>query len=151
LTRLSSCAGLSLKWLKMVFIPFLGFWGSFEAHVLLTLTSMLWSSNRARCSLNVSWENPTSRSICRSFHDLPSLKTAEICLSNKLKLNPKRQNKNKDHFTPISGQASALTMPRWSNTVEMLLRKGAKAYKSSSTRSCQVFGEVESMSRFGDG
>jgi len=25
-------------------------------------------------------------------------------------------------------------MPRWSNTVEMLLRKGAKAYKSSSTR-----------------
>jgi hypothetical protein len=38
-----------------------------------------------------------------------ALKTAKICLSNKLKLSIKRQKKNKYHFTPISGQASALT------------------------------------------
>ena len=36
-----------------------------------------------------------------------ALKTAKICLSNKLKLSIKRQKKNKYHFTPISGQASA--------------------------------------------
>jgi hypothetical protein len=71
-------ACLFRKWLKMVFIPFLGFGGGFEAYLLLTFTSMLWSSNRARCSLNVSWESPASRRICRSFHDLPSLKTADL-------------------------------------------------------------------------
>jgi len=32
-----------------------------------------------------------------------------------------------------SAEEKDRTMPRWSNTVEMLLRKGAKAYKSSST------------------
>ena len=37
-----------------------------------------------------------------------ALKTAKICLSNKLKLSIKRQKKNKYHFTRISGQASAL-------------------------------------------
>ena len=36
------------------------------------------------------------------------LKTAKPCLSNKLKLNPKRQKKNKNHFRSISGQTSAL-------------------------------------------
>jgi len=30
-----------------------------------------------------------------------------------------------------SAEEKDRTMPRWSNTVEMLLRKGAKAYKSS--------------------
>jgi hypothetical protein len=35
-----SRAGLSLKWLKMVFIPLLGFGGSFEAHALPAFTTM---------------------------------------------------------------------------------------------------------------
>jgi hypothetical protein len=47
------------KWLKMVFIPLLGFGGSFEAYVLLAFTSMPWRSKRARRGLNVPWENPT--------------------------------------------------------------------------------------------
>jgi hypothetical protein len=32
-----------------------------------------------------------------------------------------------------SAEEKDRTMPRWSNTVEMLLRKGTKAHKSSST------------------
>jgi hypothetical protein len=35
-----SRAGLSLKWLKMVFIPFWSFGGSFEAHALSAFTTM---------------------------------------------------------------------------------------------------------------
>jgi hypothetical protein len=52
-----SRAGLSLKWLRMVFIPFLWFGGGFEAHLLLAFTTMPRSSKRARCSLHVLWEN----------------------------------------------------------------------------------------------
>jgi hypothetical protein len=33
-------ASLLQKWLKVVFIPLLGFGGSFEAYVLLAFTSM---------------------------------------------------------------------------------------------------------------
>jgi len=54
------------------------------------------------------WENPASCGICRSSHDLPSLTTARICLSNKPILDANRQKKNKNHFRPISEQACAL-------------------------------------------
>jgi hypothetical protein len=77
------------KWLKMVFIPLLGFGGSFEAYVLLAFTSMPWRSKRARLSLNVSWEDPTSRGICWSSHDLPSLKMAKFACQ-KAQIEPKK-------------------------------------------------------------
>jgi hypothetical protein len=89
----STRASLLQKWLKMVFTPLLGFGGSFDAYVLLAFTSMPWRSKRARFSLNVSWEDP-SHGICWSSHDLPPPQNIKICLSNKLKLNPKRQKKN---------------------------------------------------------
>jgi hypothetical protein len=82
------------KWLEMVFIPLLGFGGSFEAFVLSSFTIVPWCSKRAKCSLNVLWKNPASRRICHSSDDAPSLKTANVCPSNKLKLNPKGQKKN---------------------------------------------------------
>jgi hypothetical protein len=39
----------------------------------------------------------------------PSFNTAKIRLSNKSISSPKRQKKNKNHFTPIQEQACALT------------------------------------------
>jgi hypothetical protein len=56
-------ASLLQKWLKMVFIPLLGFGGSFEAYVLLSFTIVPWCSKWAKCSLNVVWENPLSRDL----------------------------------------------------------------------------------------
>jgi len=39
---------------------FLGFWGSFGTHGLLAFAKMPWRSKRARCSLDMLWENSHS-------------------------------------------------------------------------------------------
>ena len=63
---------------KNCFYSFLVFEGCFELHLPLAFTIMSWSSKRARCCLNMSWESPASSRICQSSHALPSLKTADL-------------------------------------------------------------------------